>query len=1090
GNELRDLGSGALRRRNLAPLDLQTPDAATFDRATGEWLVLDAGARSIVGVDPEAAGTVQASSRISLASVGAGSVEGVAYNPADKLLYVAKPDAQRLYGVARSGKVKKVYDIGEVGLRDLGGMVFAPTADSTDNPAAMSLFVADAGSATTAGRVAEVSLAAVAAAEDSATLVRTVQTSSFSPPSPDPSDVAYLPATGRLLVADSEVEEMSIYNGKNLWETTRAGAVIGTGTTHPNPSDEPTGVSFNPATGNLFVSDDTSPASVFEVRPGGDGRFGTGDDAVVTSFRTTTFGNSDPEDVTVDTSTGDLYLMSGTNKEVYRIRPGADGSFGGSDNIVTNFDVGVFGALDPEGLAYNAGSNTLYIADKPTKKVYEVTKAGALVRTIGLAAANPKKVSGIVLAPGSSASQTHMYITDRGVDNDSNPNENDGKMYEMAAGIGGGGPVPNTAPTANAGQNESVVFPNAASLTGSVSDDGLPNPPATVTHQWSKVSGPGTVTFGNSAALSTTATFSVAGTYVLRLTANDSALTGTDEVTVTSTEPGGGGQVTLALPVSAGTDDAEESSTGAMDLNSSDIELVTEGGAPQTVGLRFAGLNVPSGATITNAYVQFQVDEIGSGAGSLTVQGQDADNATTFTTATNNVSSRPRTGASVGWVPAPWPTVGAAGPDQRTPNLSQVVQEIVDRGGWASGHALALIVTGTGKRTAEAFNGTLGPVLHVVYQTGGPPADAPPVAALTVTPASGVAPHAVTADASASTDTDATPIASYAFNFGDGTAVVGPQAGATTTHTYNTPGPYTVTVTVTDTAGLSSTATDTVNVTSTPVDAPPVAALTVTPASGVAPHAVTADASASTDTDATPIASYAFNFGDGTAVVGPQTGATTTHTYNTAGPYTVTVTVTDTAGLSSTATDTVTVTAPGGGGQVTLDLPLSASTDDAEESSTGVMDINSSDIELVMEGGGPQTVGLRFAGLTVPSGATITNAYVQFQVDEIGTSAGSLTVAGQDADNATTFTSAVNNVSSRPRTTASVGWVPAPWPTVGVAGPDQRTPDLSQVVQEIVDRGGWASGHALALVVTGTGKRTAEAFDGTSAPVLHVVYQP
>jgi Pyruvate/2-oxoglutarate dehydrogenase complex, dehydrogenase (E1) component, eukaryotic type, alpha subunit len=48
--------------------------------------------------------------------------------------------------------------------------------------------------------------------------------------------------------------------------------------------------------------------------------------------------------------------------------------------------------------------------------------------------------------------------------------------------------------------------------------------------------------------------------------------------------------------------------------------------------------------------------------------------------------------------------------------------------------------------------------------------DAAPVAALTVTPTSGVAPFAVTADASGSTDTDATPIASYAFSFGDGTA--------------------------------------------------------------------------------------------------------------------------------------------------------------------------------------------------------------------------------------------------------------------------------------------------------------------------------
>jgi hypothetical protein len=52
------------------------------------------------------------------------------------------------------------------------------------------------------------------------------------------------------------------------------------------------------------------------------------------------------------------------------------------------------------------------------------------------------------------------------------------------------------------------------------------------------VSGPGTVTFTNPAAASTTATFSTAGTYVLMLTANDSALTGTSSVTVTALAPG------------------------------------------------------------------------------------------------------------------------------------------------------------------------------------------------------------------------------------------------------------------------------------------------------------------------------------------------------------------------------------------------------------------------------------------------------------------------------------------------------------------------------------------------------------------------
>ena len=85
----------------------------------------------------------------------------------------------------------------------------------------------------------------------------------------------------------------------------------------------------------------------------------------------------------------------------------------------------------------------------------------------------------------------------------------------------------------NAGPDQTITLPAAASLSGTVTDDGLPNPPATVTTTWSKVSGPGTVTFGNASAKVTTATFSVSGSYTLRLTASDSALSASDDIVVT-----------------------------------------------------------------------------------------------------------------------------------------------------------------------------------------------------------------------------------------------------------------------------------------------------------------------------------------------------------------------------------------------------------------------------------------------------------------------------------------------------------------------------------------------------------------------------
>ena len=94
-------------------------------------------------------------------------------------------------------------------------------------------------------------------------------------------------------------------------------------------------------------------------------------------------------------------------------------------------------------------------------------------------------------------------------------------------------PPVNQAPVVNAGPDQTITLPATASLTGTASDDGLPRPPATVTTTWSKVSGPGTVTFGSASALSTTATFSTSGSYTLRLTASDSALSATDDVVIT-----------------------------------------------------------------------------------------------------------------------------------------------------------------------------------------------------------------------------------------------------------------------------------------------------------------------------------------------------------------------------------------------------------------------------------------------------------------------------------------------------------------------------------------------------------------------------
>src|SRR5439155_1350754 len=69
---------------------------------------------------------------------------------------------------------------------------------------------------------------------------------------------------------------------------------------------------------------------------------------------------------------------------------------------------------------------------------------------------------------------------------------------------------PNRAPSVDAGPDQTITLPNMATLGGSATDDGLP-PGSILTVAWSKVSGPGSVTFANASAAQTTAAFSRSG---------------------------------------------------------------------------------------------------------------------------------------------------------------------------------------------------------------------------------------------------------------------------------------------------------------------------------------------------------------------------------------------------------------------------------------------------------------------------------------------------------------------------------------------------------------------------------------------------
>jgi hypothetical protein len=269
-----------------------------------------------------------------------------------------------------------------------------------------------------------------------AQLVQVIPTSGFDPPSPDPSGIVYLPPSGprsgRFEITDSEVDETTGagYHGVNLWQIRPNGTVLDTGTTLPF-SKEPTGLGYGLDGGAvaLFISDDDK-RKIFVDKAGNDGRYGTSDD-VVTSVDTGALGSADTEDPEYDPLTGHLFFLSGAGTEIYDIDP-VDGVFGNGNDTTTHFDISQY-ANDFEGLSSDPSRGTLLLGARKTDKIFEITKNGGLVQTIDLSQIpDLSHVSGLAFAPASDGSgRNDLWIVDRKVDNDSNPNENDGMLFEV-----------------------------------------------------------------------------------------------------------------------------------------------------------------------------------------------------------------------------------------------------------------------------------------------------------------------------------------------------------------------------------------------------------------------------------------------------------------------------------------------------------------------------------------------------------------------------------------------------------------------------------------------------------------------------------
>lgn len=528
-----------LRVTDLGGVRLTNVQGMAVDGAGQQLFFLEKAARRIVSVPLTAALDVPATAvtTIDLSALGTGALRGLAVHPTTGHLFIGAPAQQMLYEVTQSGAMVNAYTTAALALDDPQAFVFAPSADLTDDPTTMHLFVADsylpdvqaaelvlgdeqsaanrvylpfimaqgdeahnqavnpqaeAAAQAGKGRLGEITEVALAGSPEMVTaaanppivlnLVQSVNTSAFSPPSPDPAGIAFIPTLNRLLISDSEVDEMPIFAGATLFETTFAGALVRTGSTLAY-SREATDVAFDPADQHLFIADDDK-RKVFEITMGGDGLYGTSDDSV-TSFDTAIFNSLDPEGITYDVDTRALFIVDGINTEVYRVSRGPNNRFdgvpaAGGDDIVTNFDVEVLNIFDPEGIHYDSASRHLFLVGNNLTRLYEITTAGAFVQLYDTSAAGIIKNAGVTMAPGSNnPGVLNFYIADRGIDNDIVPTENDGRLHELSLFVNPPTPTNTPLPPTSTPTPVTPATNTPASPTATPPATATPNPTPT-----------------------------------------------------------------------------------------------------------------------------------------------------------------------------------------------------------------------------------------------------------------------------------------------------------------------------------------------------------------------------------------------------------------------------------------------------------------------------------------------------------------------------------------------------------------------------------------------------------------------------------
>lgn len=141
---------------------------------------------------------------------------------------------------------------------------------------------------------------------------------------------------------------------------------------------------------------------------------------------------------------------------------------------------------------------------------------------------------------------------------------------------------------------------------------------------------------------------------------------------------------------------------------------------------------------------------------------------------------------------------------------------------------------------------------------------------------------------------------------------------------------------------------------------------------------------------------------------------------------------------------------------------ITASNNDAHEIN-GVVTTDSEALTLT-SGTDDVTAGLRFEDVLIPQGAQINSAYIRLFSAGLETTDAGMNIFGELAENSAEFEASSNDLSSRTKTAISVEWDSDH--SFPISDSSLVTPDISAVIQEVVDQSVWCGGNALSVLFT------------------------